>query len=54
MLTLRRLPATELMSFSLIQDLNSLTAKAADTPKKREGKVYSQLNTQTPGKKKTP
>lgn len=30
--TLRRLPATELMSFSLIHDLNSLTAKAADTP----------------------
>lgn len=30
--TLRRLAATELMSFSLIHDLNSLTAKAADTP----------------------
>lgn len=30
--TLRRLTATELMSFSLIQDLNSLTAKAAETP----------------------
>lgn len=30
--TLRRLAETELMSFSLIQDLNSFTAKAADTP----------------------
>lgn len=30
--TLRRLAATQLMSFSLIHDLNSLTAKAADTP----------------------
>lgn len=30
--TLRRLAATELMSFSLIHDLKSLTAKAADTP----------------------
>lgn len=30
--TLRRLAATEFMSFSLIHDLNSLTAKAADTP----------------------
>lgn len=33
--TLRRLPATELMSLSLIHDLNSLTAKAADTPEQR-------------------
>lgn len=30
--TLRKLAATELMSFSLIHDLNSLTAKAAETP----------------------
>ncbi len=30
--TLRRLAATELMSFSWIQDLNSFTAKAAETP----------------------
>lgn len=34
--TLRRLAATELMSLSLIQDLNSLTAKAADTPVQTE------------------
>lgn len=30
--TLRSMPATELMSLSLIQALNSFTAKAADTP----------------------
>lgn len=34
--TLRRLTAIELMSFSLIHDLKSLTAKAADTPADRE------------------
>lgn len=33
--TLRRLPATEFMSFSAIHDLNSLTAKAAETPAAR-------------------
>lgn len=41
--TLRRLPATELMSFSLIHDLNSLTAKAAETPVNKEaGKSQTQ------------
>lgn len=43
--TLRRLAATELMSFSLIHDLNSLTAKAADTP---DGKRKSSVRSECP------
>lgn len=43
--TLRRLTATELMSFSLIQDLNSLTAKAAETP------AHTHIHTHTPNEK---
>lgn len=39
--TLRRLAATELMSFSLIHDLNSLTAKAADTPEQKRKDKFS-------------
>lgn len=39
--TLRRLAATELMSFSLIHDLNSLTAKAADTPEQKPQDKFS-------------
>lgn len=47
--TLRRLPATELMSFSLIHDLNSLTAKAAETPGQRwQDRLELLLNTKPP------
>ena len=38
--TLRRLAATELISFSLIHDLKSLTAKAADTPEQTHPGTY--------------
>lgn len=40
MFTLRRLTATALISFSFIHDLNSLTAKAAETPVQSEQFYY--------------
>ncbi len=55
--TLRRLAATELISFSLIHDLNSLTAKAADTPEQKcQDKLcfcFFSLNVSTVLEKKT-